>query len=155
MVVIGLLLIGLISQTAYLYARRTRSLRHCLLAGYFLYLALFGFYANLWTQADWLMVAPMLWLCGRMAENQTAFDTAGFEAAMKPGARTRHVQPASDRAEAAHVATPARLARVAVVCVAIATRLPLPARTDPSAKLGAAEKRPRRFPSSAVRGTGV
>ena len=69
LVMAGLALIGALSAAAYVLARRTRSLRHCLVAGYFLFLAAFGFYTNLWTQhADWLLVTPLLFIAGTIAE---------------------------------------------------------------------------------------
>jgi hypothetical protein len=68
-VVVGLLLIGFLTLGAYAYARRTQALRHALVAGFFLFLALFGFYQNLWTQqVDWLLVVPSLYVVGRISE---------------------------------------------------------------------------------------
>ena len=71
-VVVGTALIGLLTTATYWYARRTRELRHALVAGYFLFLAVFGFYANIWTQqVDWLLVAPLLFALGSLAERRS------------------------------------------------------------------------------------
>jgi oligosaccharide repeat unit polymerase len=68
-VVLGLALIGLLSNGVYLLALRTGALRHALVAGYLIYLTFFGFYSNLWTQqVDWLVIVPLLYLCAVVAE---------------------------------------------------------------------------------------
>jgi len=52
---------------------RTRSLGWCLVAGYLLYVTLFGLYTNLWTQhVDWLMVSPLLLVVGWMCDPRKA-----------------------------------------------------------------------------------
>jgi oligosaccharide repeat unit polymerase len=66
----GITLTGFFSAGAFAMAARTRSFRWCMVAGYLLYLALFGLYTNLWTQeVDWLLVVPLLLALGAVVEN--------------------------------------------------------------------------------------
>jgi oligosaccharide repeat unit polymerase len=66
----GIAITGFISAGAFAMAARTRSFRWSMVAAYMLYLALFGLYANLWTQQiDWLIVAPLLLIVGAFAED--------------------------------------------------------------------------------------
>jgi oligosaccharide repeat unit polymerase len=66
----GVALTGFISAGAFAMAQRTRSLRWSMIAGYLLYLAVFGLYTNLWTQQlDWLIVVPLLLIVGAIAED--------------------------------------------------------------------------------------
>ena len=68
LVVLGVAAVGAISQAAFSYARATGEFRHALVAGYLLYLALFGIYTSLWTQhPDWLIVTPLLLFAGALA----------------------------------------------------------------------------------------
>lgn len=68
---IGMIATGFLSGTAYTLARRTRRLPYALLGAYFLYLALFGLYVNLWTQyLDWLFISPLLLMIGFAAEGR-------------------------------------------------------------------------------------
>lgn len=66
----GIALTGFISAGAFAMAVRTRSFRWSLVAGYLLYLAIFGLYTNLWTQQiDWLLIVPLLLIVGAIAED--------------------------------------------------------------------------------------
>jgi hypothetical protein len=66
----GVALTGGLSAGAFAAARVTRSFRWSMVAGYLLFMALFGLYTNLWTQhIDWLIVAPSLLLLGAFAED--------------------------------------------------------------------------------------
>lgn len=66
----GIAATGFFSAGAFAMATRTRSFRWCMVAGYLLYLAIFGVYTNLWTQQlDWLLVIPLLLIVGAVAEN--------------------------------------------------------------------------------------
>lgn len=66
----GVAATGFISAGAFAMAVRTRSFRWCAIAGYLLYLAVFGLYTNLWTQQlDWLIVTPLLLVVGAIAED--------------------------------------------------------------------------------------
>jgi oligosaccharide repeat unit polymerase len=68
--VLGIAITGFLSAGAFAMAARTRSLRWSMVAAYLLYLALFGLYANLWTQQiDWLIVVPLLLIVGAFAED--------------------------------------------------------------------------------------
>lgn len=68
----GIAATGFISAGAFAMAVRTRSFRWSMIAGYLLYLAIFGLYTNLWTQSlDWLLVVPLLLIVGAIAENPT------------------------------------------------------------------------------------
>jgi hypothetical protein len=68
----GVAITGFLSAGAYAMARRTLTFRWSMVAGYLLYLALFGLYTNLWTQQlDWLMVVPLLLIVGALAEDPT------------------------------------------------------------------------------------
>lgn len=68
-VVIGMALIGALVQGAFALAVRMRTLATTLAMAYLTYMALFGIYANLWTQQpDWLLVIPLLLLAGGLAE---------------------------------------------------------------------------------------
>jgi hypothetical protein len=69
----GVAITGLLSAGAFAMARRTRAFRWSLVAGYLLYLALFGLYTNLWTQQlDWLVIVPLLLIVGAIAEDSEA-----------------------------------------------------------------------------------
>jgi oligosaccharide repeat unit polymerase len=66
----GVAATGFISAGAFAMAIRTRSFRWSLVAGYLLYLAIFGLYTNLWTQQlDWLLVVPLLLAVGAITED--------------------------------------------------------------------------------------
>jgi len=66
----GVAITGFISAGAFAMAIRTRSFRWSMVAGYLLYLAVFGLYTNLWTQQlDWLLVVPLLLTVGAIAED--------------------------------------------------------------------------------------
>jgi oligosaccharide repeat unit polymerase len=66
----GVAATGFFSAGAFAMATRTRSFRWCMIAGYLLYLAIFGVYTNLWTQQlDWLLVIPLLLIVGAVAED--------------------------------------------------------------------------------------
>jgi hypothetical protein len=66
----GVAITGFLSAGAFAMARSTLSFRWSMVAGYLLYLALFGLYTNLWTQQlDWLMVVPLLLIVGAFAED--------------------------------------------------------------------------------------
>jgi oligosaccharide repeat unit polymerase len=66
----GIAATGFISAGAFAMAIRTRTFRWSMIAAYLLYLAIFGLYANLWTQSlDWLLVVPLLLVVGAIAEN--------------------------------------------------------------------------------------
>ncbi|MBK5218443.1 MAG: oligosaccharide repeat unit polymerase [Thermoleophilia bacterium] len=66
----GVAMTGFASAGAFAMSRRTRSLRWSMIAGYLLFLALFGIYTNLWTQQiDWLLVVPLLLAVGAIAED--------------------------------------------------------------------------------------
>lgn len=66
----GVAATGFFSAGAFAMATRTRSFRWCLIAGYLLYMAIFGVYQNLWTQQlDWLLVIPLLLIVGAVAED--------------------------------------------------------------------------------------
>ncbi len=66
----GIAATGFFSAGAFAMATRTRSFRWCMIAGYLLYMALFGVYQNLWTQQlDWLLVIPLLLIVGAIAED--------------------------------------------------------------------------------------
>jgi hypothetical protein len=70
LLVSGVAITGFLSAGAFAMARRTLSFRWSMVAGYLLYLALFGLYTNLWTQQiDWLMVVPLLLVVGAFAED--------------------------------------------------------------------------------------
>jgi oligosaccharide repeat unit polymerase len=61
---------GFISAGAFAMAVRTRTFRWSMAAAYLLYIAVFGLYQNLWTQQlDWLLVVPLLFIVGAIAEN--------------------------------------------------------------------------------------
>ncbi len=69
----GVAATGFISAGAFAMAMRTRSFRWSMAAAYLLYLAVFGLYTNLWTQAlDWLLVVPLLLIVGAFAEDPEA-----------------------------------------------------------------------------------
>jgi oligosaccharide repeat unit polymerase len=69
----GVAATGFISAGAFAMAMRTRSFRWSMAAAYLLYLAVFGLYTNLWTQAlDWLLVVPLLLIVGAFAEDPNA-----------------------------------------------------------------------------------
>ena len=69
LVVAGLALIGAVVVATDFVARARRELRFALLAGNFLFLALFGVYVNLWTQqVDWILITPLLYVLGAVAE---------------------------------------------------------------------------------------
>jgi oligosaccharide repeat unit polymerase len=66
----GIAATGFFSAGAFAMATRTRSFRWSMIAGYLLYLAIFGVYTNLWTQQlDWLLVIPLLLFVGAIAED--------------------------------------------------------------------------------------
>jgi oligosaccharide repeat unit polymerase len=66
----GVAISGFLSAGAFAMAIRGRSFRWSLIAGYLLYLAIFGLYTNLWTQSlDWLLVVPLLLVVGSIAED--------------------------------------------------------------------------------------
>ena len=66
----GVAATGFFSAGAFAMATRTRSFRWCMIAGYLLYMAIFGVYQNLWTQQlDWLLVIPLLLIVGSVAED--------------------------------------------------------------------------------------
>jgi hypothetical protein len=68
-VVLGLALIGAVVVGTYCVALARPELRFTLLAGNFLFLALFGVYVNLWTQqVDWILITPLLYAFGAAAE---------------------------------------------------------------------------------------
>jgi hypothetical protein len=66
----GVAATGALAAGAYAAAVRTRSYRWCLVAGYLIFIALFGLYTNLWTQQiEWIIVAPLLLIFGAFAED--------------------------------------------------------------------------------------
>jgi oligosaccharide repeat unit polymerase len=66
----GVAAAGALAAGAYAAATRTRSYRWCLVAGYLIFIALFGLYTNLWTQQiEWIIVAPLLFVAGAFAED--------------------------------------------------------------------------------------
>ncbi|HEU4945379.1 MAG TPA: hypothetical protein VFT10_09495, partial [Solirubrobacterales bacterium] len=66
----GVAAAGFMSAGAFAMAISRRSFRWSLVAGYLLYLAIFGLYTNLWTQQlDWLLVVPLLLIVGSIAED--------------------------------------------------------------------------------------
>jgi oligosaccharide repeat unit polymerase len=66
----GVAATGFFSAGAFAMAKRTHSFRWCLIAGYLLFMAIFGVYQNLWTQQlDWLLVIPLLLITGAVAED--------------------------------------------------------------------------------------
>lgn len=66
----GVAATGFISAGAFAMAVRTKAFRWSMAAAYFLYLAVFGVYTNLWTQElDWLLVVPLLLVVGAIAED--------------------------------------------------------------------------------------
>ena len=66
----GVAAAGFMSAGAFAMAVSRRSFRWSLIAGYLLYLAIFGLYTNLWTQQlDWLLVVPLLLIVGSIAED--------------------------------------------------------------------------------------
>lgn len=72
-VALGMAVIGAISTAAYTFATRTRELRHAMPAGYLVFLALFGFYQNMWTQhVDWLLITPLLFVLGLLARTRSS-----------------------------------------------------------------------------------
>jgi hypothetical protein len=67
-VAVGVTLVALLSSAAYALARVTEQLRYAAVAGYLLYLTLFGLYDNLFTAfPDWLVVTPLLFLIATVA----------------------------------------------------------------------------------------
>ncbi|HWA53651.1 MAG TPA: O-antigen polymerase [Solirubrobacterales bacterium] len=61
---------GFLSAGAFAMAARSGAFRWSLVAGYMLYIAIFGLYTNLWTQSlDWVLVAPLLLIVGAIAED--------------------------------------------------------------------------------------
>lgn len=72
-VVPGVALTGLLTAGAYAAAARTRSFRWSVVAGYLLYVALFGLYTNFWTQQiDWLVVTTCLFIVAAFVEEPQA-----------------------------------------------------------------------------------
>lgn len=70
-VMVGVALVAALSTAVYQLARRTVELRFVLPAAYLLYLTLFGIYLNLFTEfPDWLIVTPLLFACGWLAEDR-------------------------------------------------------------------------------------
>jgi hypothetical protein len=69
-IVPGMALAGVVACGAYAAAVRTRSFRWATAAAYLFFVALFGLYTNLWTQQlDWIVVVPLLLICGAFAED--------------------------------------------------------------------------------------
>ena len=69
----GIAMTGFASAGAFAMSMRTRSFRWSLVAGYLLYLALFGVYTNLWTQQiDWILIVPLLLIVGAVGEDPSS-----------------------------------------------------------------------------------
>lgn len=71
LVVLGMAVTGAMVQASLAIALRVRSVASALVMAYLTYMALFGLYANLWTQyPDWIMVIPLLLVTGALAEGR-------------------------------------------------------------------------------------
>jgi len=156
-VAVGSALTGAISTGAYALARRTGELRHALVAGYLLYYALFGVYTNLWaTNADWLLVVPLLFAVGTLAEGRVAVERLPRlgRYARRPGARRSwrrsvRVITAAKRLRTASAGKPvlgalAALVVLVVLATAIQTLLP---DSDPPKPVGLTVSATAPFPT--------
>jgi hypothetical protein len=72
-VTIGIALVALLSSASYAYGRLTEQFRYVVVAAYLLYMTMFGLYDNLFTQfPDWLIVVPVLFAVGTVADLPTS-----------------------------------------------------------------------------------
>ncbi len=95
---------GFISAGAFAMAVKTRAFRWSMVAAYFLYIAVFGLYQNLWTQQlDWLLVVPLLLIVGAIAEDPA--DPPGLTG--EAWGRIRRMTGRATTAEAASEPAPA------------------------------------------------